>query len=294
MSSSNDNKAIVHVIREKSTQTGQIIVACPISKKCAIIDPVLDIDVSSGKISSSSCDNLISICKENNYIIEWVLDTHIHADHITGTNYIKEKTGAKTAIGEHVISVQKYFKDFFNLPDSYINDNFWDRLLKNNDIITLGNLNINVLHTPGHTPADVSYYIENDCIFTGDSIFMPDMGTARCDFPGGSVDELWNSMQKILSLPKSTRVFVGHDYEPGGRDYSTETTIESEYLSNKHVKEGTTKDEFINFRKNRDAQLGTPRLLYPAMQFNIRGGKSPLKDNDSDKIFVKIPITLDY
>jgi len=293
---SDNNKAIVHVICEEATKTGQVIVACPKSKKCAIIDPVLDIDVSSGKISSNSADNLLSICKDNGYTVEWVLDTHIHADHISGTYYIKKKTGAQSGIGEKVKDVQEHFQKLFNLSPKYIQGNFWDKLFKNEDTFKIGEMNVTVLHTPGHTPADLSYYIENDCIFTGDSIFMPDMGTARCDFPGGNVDTLWESTKKILNLPKYIRCFVGHDYSPNGREWSVETTVGKELEGNKHVKEGTEKGEFVNFRSERDAQLGTPRLLYPAMQFNIRGGMPPLNEDGTDSIFVKIPLTinLDY
>lgn len=285
-------QAIVHVIRENDSNTGQLVVVCPNTLNCAIIDPVLNYDIVTTQVSTSSADELLQFCKDKGYTVQWALDTHIHADHVTGTYYIKQKTGASIGIGEHVSGVQEYFQKFFNLPASYIEGKFWDNLFKDGEKFKIGELTVQVLHTPGHTPACVTYYIENDSLITGDSIFMPDMGTARCDFPGGSVETLWNSTQKILALPKETRVFVGHDYSPNGRDWSVETTLGNELENNKHVKAGTSQQEFVDFRTTRDAQLGLPKLLYPSMQFNIRGGCPPPTESGASQVFVKMPLTL--
>lgn len=285
-------KAIIDVIREDDSNTGQIIVACPNTKKCAIIDSVLNYNITNTTVSTTSADELIEFCKSKGYTIEWAIDTHIHADHLTATYYIKKQTGAKTAIGEHVTEVQQHFQKFFNLPTSYIEGEFWDHLFKHNEKFQIGDLNVQVLHTPGHTPACLTYYIENDALITGDTIFMPDMGTARCDFPGGSVNSLWDSVQTILALPKEIRVFVGHDYSPNGRDWNVETTLGKQLEENKHVKAGTSQEEFTEFRSTRDAQLGLPKLLYPAMQFNIRGGCPPPAENEN--MFIKMVLSVPF
>jgi glyoxylase-like metal-dependent hydrolase (beta-lactamase superfamily II) len=279
-------KAIVHVIEEKESATGQFIVVDPATKKCAIIDPVLDYEPASGKIKTITADNLLAIVQENGYELEWILDTHVHADHISGSHYLKTKTGAKNAIGVHIKVVQESVVQIYGLPHSHIEGDFWDTFWNDGDEFNIGELKVKILHSPGHTPADVAYYIEDDCVFTGDSIFMPDNGTARCDFPGGSVDTIWESIQRILSLPPHVRVYVGHDYPPQGRTFTVSTTIESERAENKHVKIGTSREEFIGFRKARDAVLGVPRLLHPSLQFNVRAGLAPPSG------FVKIPIVL--
>jgi glyoxylase-like metal-dependent hydrolase (beta-lactamase superfamily II) len=280
------SQAIVHVIEEKDSATGQCIVADPVTKKCAIIDPVLDYEPASGKIKTLTADKLLEVVAENGYQLEWVLDTHVHADHISASHYLKTKTGAKNAIGVQVKTVQEAAIGIYDLPHSHIEGDFWDVLWNDNDEFQIGELKVKVLHSPGHTPADVAYYIENDAVFTGDSIFMPDNGTARCDFPGGSVPQIWESIQRILNLPPGVRVFVGHDYPPQGRSYSISTTVEAQRNENKHVKIGTSQEEFSQMRTTRDAQLGTPRLLHASIQFNIRGGSAPPSG------WVKIPVVL--
>jgi len=266
--------AVVHTFQEKETGTGQLIVACPQTKKCAIIDAVLNYNPASGEMTTTSADELLSFCAEKGYEVEWILDTHVHADHITAMHYLKNKTNAKRGIGEHVKQVQDTFREMYNLPESFCEGSFWDSLWKDGDTFSIGDMKVHVLNTPGHTPADVSYYIENDCVIVGDSIFMPDLGTARCDFPGGSVDVIWESIEKLKALPKDTRMFVGHDY-PSGREFSVETSVTQQLETNKHVKLGTPKEEFVKTRSERDATLGTPRLLHPSLQFNIRGGVPP-------------------
>ena len=283
--------AIVHLLPEAETATAQFVVACPETKKAAIIDSVLDYNPASGKTSTGSINAIVSLVNEHGYEVQWILDTHVHADHITGMAVLKTiYPNATTGIGKNVKDVQKHFATAFGLPDAAIEDQFWDVLLEDDQEFSIGNLKVKCIHTPGHTPADLSFYIEDDAIFTGDSVFMPDMGTARCDFPGGSVEHLWNSLQKLLSLHPSTRVFVGHDYKPGGREYQAETTIASQKEANIHLKDGTSKDEFTSMRSNRDKELGVPRLLYPSIQFNIRGGHPPLPDPNGTS-YVKIPVS---
>lgn len=274
---------------EMVTGTAQFVVACPETKKCAIIDPVLNYDPASGKSSTTSADELIQFVKDGGLECEWILETHAHADHLTASHYLREQLpGSKTAIGARFSIVQDTFRKLYNLPQSYIEGNFFDKFWEEGDKFSIGNLGVEVLFTPGHTPADLSYYIKDDAVFTGDSIFMPDMGTARCDFPGGNTETLWNTLQKLLSLPEGTRCFVGHDYGPGGREYAAETTIGEQKKSNKHAKDGITKEEFIEMRTTRDAQLNAPRLLHPSLNWNIRGGHPPPPE-DNGMSYVKIP-----
>jgi len=285
------NQAIVHLVPDPETATAQFVVADPATKKCALIDSVLDIDGCTGKTSTASADKLVQVVNDNQYEVEWILDTHVHADHITGMAYLKTKfPGAKRAIGKEVVTVQHTFQKVYNLPEESIQGQFWDVLFEDNQEFSIGNLKVTCLHTPGHTPADLSYYIENDAVFTGDSIFMPDMGTARCDFPGGSADTLWDSVQRIMQLHPDVRVFVGHDYKPGGREYQAETTVQQQKSLNKHVADGTEPHVFKEMRTTRDAQLGPPKLLHPAIQWNIRGGERPLPEADG-KSYVKVPIS---
>ena len=268
--------AVVELVREPETATCQLILSCPETKKCAIIDPVLNIDLHSGTVSTKSADELLAFVADKGYTIQWLLDSHVHADHISALHYLQTKTGAPTGIGANVIDVQQHFQKAWNLPASSIEGKFWDHLWKDGDKFQVGNLNVQVITTPGHTPADVSYYIENDCVIVGDSIFQPDLGTARCDFPGGCAHTLWQSVQKLLALPDNVRIFVGHDYPSGGREFLSETTVATQKENNKHVKVGSVEAEFTEARKTRDAQLGLPKLIYPAMQFNIRGGRTPV------------------
>jgi len=274
---------------EMVTGTAQYVVACPETKKCAIIDPVLNYNPADGKSTTESADELLQIVKDQGFECQWILETHAHADHLTGSHYLHEKLpGSQTGIGARFSVVQETFRKLYNLPEAHINGTFFDKFWKDGDKFNIGNLAVEVLLTPGHTPADVSYLIPGDAVFTGDSIFMPDMGTARCDFPGGDTDTLWSSLQRLLQLPDETRCFVGHDYGPGGREYGSETTIGEQRRSNKHAKEGTKKEEFIEMRTTRDAQLGAPRLLHPSLNWNIRGGHPPVAE-DNGTSYVKVP-----
>lgn len=287
------SKAIVKTFFEKDTFTCVYVVSCPETKKAAVIDTVLDLDVQRGSIETKHADLVLEHIKENGLTVDWILETHVHADHATAAQYYKQKLDGKPkiAIGANITGVQQVFKEKFNLGDDFIPDGSqWDHLFQDGEKFNIGNLNVNVIHTPGHTPACISYYIENDVVFTGDTIFMPDMGTARCDFPKGSAETLFDSVRRILGLPSNVRVFVGHDYAPGGRDYAWESTIEEELNSNKHVKEGIDRNQFVKLRTERDSTLAAPRLLLAVMQINIRGGRLPPKESNGTRYF-KIPIT---
>eukprot|EP00761_Pharyngomonas_kirbyi_P012233 gb/GECH01012260.1/.p1 GENE.gb/GECH01012260.1/~~gb/GECH01012260.1/.p1 ORF type:complete len:292 (+),score=58.00 gb/GECH01012260.1/:1-876(+) len=283
--------ANVKTFFEPTTSTCVYVVTCPETQKAAIIDPVLDIDVHRGEISTQHADTVIEYVKNNTSGVEWILETHAHADHSTSAQYMKQHfPDAKTAIGANICLVQRVFSEVYNLGDSLTTDGSqWDRLFHDGDKFQVGKLQASVLHTPGHTPACISYYFEDDAVFVGDTIFMPDMGTARCDFPHGSAETLWNSTQRILSLPKNVRIFVGHDYAPGGREHAWESSVEDELKNNKHVKEGTKMEDFVKVRTERDVTLNTPRLLPAVMPINIRGGHLPPKESNGTR-YLKIPL----
>jgi glyoxylase-like metal-dependent hydrolase (beta-lactamase superfamily II) len=278
---------------DENTQTVTYIVTDKATSLTAIIDPVLDFDSPSGKITSTSADKIITFLDVNNLRLEWILETHAHADHITASNYIKAKRGGQIGIGEHIKKVQSTFKKIFNLDDELACDGSqFDFLFEDGEIISLGHLNFHVMHTPGHTPACVSYLIE-DAVFVGDTIFMPDFGTARADFPSGSAKTLYHSIQKILSLPDQTRIFVGHDYKSATRDqYAWETTVLEEKRNNIHVKPDTTEAEFVTLRESRDANLPVPKLLLPSIQLNIRAGHLPIAEANGTS-YLKLPLTVE-
>ena len=287
------NKLSIQSFFDDNTQTVTYVVTDKATCSAAIIDPVLDFDPTSGKLSSVSADKVIAFLDSNNLRLEWILETHAHADHITAANYIKGKRGGKIGVGEHIKKVQTTFKKTFNLHDELPCDGSeFDFLFEDGEIISLGHLDIQALHTPGHTPACVSYIIE-DAVFVGDTIFMPDFGTARADFPMGSAKTLYQSIQKILSLPDQTRIFVGHDYKsPTRDDYAWETTVLQEKRNNIHVKLGTSQSEFVNLRESRDANLPIPKLLLPSIQLNIRAGNLPTEETNGVS-YLKLPLTLE-
>lgn len=287
------NKLSIQSFFDDNTQTVTYVVTDKATCSAAIIDPVLDFDPTSGKLSSVSADKVIAFLDDNNLRLEWILETHAHADHITAANYIKGKRGGKIGVGEHIKKVQATFKKIFNLHDELPCDGSqFDFLFEDGEIISLGHLDIQVMHTPGHTPACVSYIIE-DAVFVGDTIFMPDFGTARADFPMGSPKTLYQSIQKILSLPDQTRIFVGHDYKsPTRDDYAWETTVLQEKRNNIHVKLGTSQSEFVNLRESRDANLPVPKLLLPSIQLNIRAGNLPITETNGVS-YLKLPLTLE-
>ena len=285
-------KPIIHPFFDKPTNTVSYLVADPETKRAAVIDPVLDYDHSSGKGSVKSADAILAKAAEEGFKIEWVLETHAHADHLSGAPYIKIKTGAKVAIGERIREVQKIFRPVFNALDVSGDGSEFDTLFKDGDRFKIGNLSGEVLATPGHTPACVSYKIE-DAVFAGDTIFMPDYGTARADFPGGDAHMLYRSIQKLMALPKATRLFTCHDYLPqGGRDhYAWETTVGEELARNVHVHAGVSEEEFVAMRTARDATLPAPTLLMPSIQVNMRAGKLPPADANGVH-YLKVPLKL--
>jgi glyoxylase-like metal-dependent hydrolase (beta-lactamase superfamily II) len=258
------------------TYTLTYLVYDPETREALVIDPVLDYDPLASQTSTESADKLLAFVRGKNLNLRWVLETHAHADHLSASQYLKNSLGAKVAIGERIKEVQATFKGIFDLPESFRTDGSqFDRLLKDGEVLEVGPFRVEVIATPGHTPACVTYKIE-DAIFTGDALFLEDYGTGRCDFPRGSAEELYTSVHdRLYALPDSTRVFVGHDYQPGGRPMRYETTLGAEKRQNIQLKAETTREQFVEFRTRRDATLQQPRLLFPSVQVNVDAGKLP-------------------
>jgi glyoxylase-like metal-dependent hydrolase (beta-lactamase superfamily II) len=283
---------IIHSFFDEPTNTVSYLVADPISKLAVVIDPVLNYDHKSGEASVASADAILARAADAGFKIEWILETHVHADHLSGAPYLKLKTDAKVAIGEHIRDVQKIFRPIFNALDVSGTGSEFDVLLKDGEIFKVGELDVEVIATPGHTPACVSFKI-GDAVFVGDTLFMPDYGTARADFPGGDARTLYRSMQRLLALPPDTRLFMCHDYLPkGGRSaYVWETTVAEERAANVHVHQGISEDEFVAMREARDKTLSSPTLLLPSIQVNMRAGKLPPADANGVQ-YIKVPVTL--
>jgi len=276
---------------DEPTNTVSYLVADPAAKTAAIIDPVLDFDQNDGTVDTRSVAAMLKAADEAGYVIEWVLETHAHADHLSGAPYIKAKTGAKIGIGEHIKDVQRIFRPVFNATDLATDGGDFDHLFKDGERFQIGALVAEVLYTPGHTPADISYKV-GDAVFVGDTLFMPDYGTARADFPGGDARQLYQSIKRLQALPPETRLFMCHDYKAPGRDrYAWETTVKEQCEKNVHVKRGVTEDEFVQMRSKRDATLAAPRLLLPSIQVNIRAGKFPPKQADG-VCYLQIPVKI--
>ncbi|MCP5410613.1 MAG: MBL fold metallo-hydrolase [Alphaproteobacteria bacterium] len=274
---------------DQATSTITYLVSDPATKQAAVIDPVLDYDHRSGKATAASARRVLDDAAAQGLKIVWVLETHAHADHLTAAPQIRAATGAKVAIGEHIARVQGTFRTVFNLDDISATGAEFDRLLKDGETFALGELEVEVIHTPGHTPACVSYRI-GDAVFVGDTLFMPDYGTARADFPGGDARALYRSIHRLLSLPPQTRLFMCHDYKAPGRDtYAWETTVAEERAKNVHVHDGVSEDEFVAMRTKRDATLPAPVLLLPSIQVNIRAGHFPEPENNGTR-YLKIPL----
>jgi glyoxylase-like metal-dependent hydrolase (beta-lactamase superfamily II) len=274
---------------EKRTSSIQYVVADPDTRRCAIIDPVLDFDPNSGATATHSADALLEHVAREGYGLEWILDTHPHADHFSAAGYLKDKTGAPTAIGEKVVEVQKLWKGLYNLPEAFPTDGSqWDKLFVDGERFKIGNLDVEVMFTPGHTLASIAYLV-GDAAFIHDTIFMPDGGTARADFPGGSARALWQSIQRIMALPDNTRLFTGHDYRPAGRKPQWESTVAQQRAENIHLTKARREDEFVALRSKRDRELPMPKLILHALQVNIRGGHLPEMENNS-KRYLKIPL----
>ncbi|WP_425064683.1 MBL fold metallo-hydrolase [Reyranella sp.] len=282
---------LIDAFFDEATYTVTYLVTDPETRRAAIIDPVLDYDPRSGKASTKSAERVLAKAAERQASVDWILETHAHADHLTAAPLLKARTGAKVVIGEHIRDVQKIFKKVFNAADVSEDGREFDRLVKDGEVLALGNLSIEVMHLPGHTPADVAYRI-GDAVFVGDTIFMPDYGTARADFPGGDAPTLYRSIRRLLSLPPETRLFMCHDYKAPGRDqYAWETTVADERARNVHVHDGVAEAEFAAMRRKRDATLAAPVLLLPSVQVNIRAGRLPPPD-DNGQSYLKIPVTL--
>jgi glyoxylase-like metal-dependent hydrolase (beta-lactamase superfamily II) len=266
---------VIRAFFDEPTNTVSYIVADPATKQAAVIDPVLDYDPNSGEVDTRSVKAILRVAQEQGLTIVWTLETHAHADHLSGSPYVKAKTGAKIGIGEHIKDVQRIFRPVFDAADLKTDGSDFDRLFKDGERFKIGRLDAEVIYTPGHTPADITYKIA-DAAFVGDTLFMPDYGTARADFPGGDAHQLYRSIRTLMALPKETRLFMCHDYKAPGRDrYAWETTVREEREKNVHVKDGVSENDFVALRTARDATLAAPRLLLPSIQVNIRAGKFP-------------------
>jgi len=271
------------------TNTVSYLVSDPQSRKALVIDPVLDYDHKSGEVDTASVERILAVATAAGLKIEWALETHAHADHLSGAPFIKAKTGARIGIGEHIKDVQRIFRPVFNATDLRTDGSDFDRLFADGDVLQVGGLAIEVLYTPGHTPADVSYRI-GDAVFVGDTLFMPDYGTARADFPGGDAHKLYASIQRLLALPDETRLFMCHDYKAPGRDvYAWETSVAAQRAANVHVGAGRSEDEFVAMREARDATLSAPTLLLPSIQVNIRAGRFPPAEANGVR-YLTIPV----
>jgi glyoxylase-like metal-dependent hydrolase (beta-lactamase superfamily II) len=280
---------VIQSFFDEPTNTVSYLVADPATKKAAVIDPVLDYDHGAGSVDVRSAEALLAAAAEGGFRIVWALETHAHADHLSAAPYIKAKTGARIGIGERITDVQRIFRPVFNATDLKTDGSDFDRLFKDGETFRIGALEVNVMHVPGHTPADVAYRI-GDVVFVGDTLFMPDYGTARADFPGGDARQLYRSIQRLLTLPPQTRLFMCHDYKAPGRDfYAWETTVAEERAANRHVHEGVSEDEFVAMRTARDATLDAPRLLLPSIQVNIRAGKFPPAEANGVR-YLTIPV----
>lgn len=279
----------VRAFFDEDTYTVSYVVRDPDSRAAAIIDAVLDFDPASGRTSTRSADAIADYVSANDLVVEWVLDTHVHADHLSGAAYLQDRLGGRTAIGANVGQVQETFKSVFNLKDLAVDGSQFDHLFDDDEEFSIGKLRARVLYTPGHTPACITYVI-GDAAFVGDTMFMPDYGTARTDFPGGSAEALYDSIQRIFSLPDDTRLFMCHDYKAPGRDeYAWETTVRAQRAQNVHIKDGVTREAFVKMRKERDSKLGMPRLILPSVQVNVRAGKLPDAEDNAIR-YLKIPL----
>jgi len=283
---------VVQQFFDEPTNTFSYVVRDPDSQSCAILDSVLDLDYAAGRTDVRSADDIIRYVRDNDLTVEWILETHVHADHLSAAPYLHEKLGGKTGIGEKIVDVQEIFGKAFNAGTEFARDGSqFDQLFREGDTFRIGNLEGRVLHTPGHTPACLTYVI-GDAAFVGDTLFMPDFGTARCDFPGGDARILYRSIQKVLSLPPETRLFMCHDYgAPGREEFLYETTVAEELKSNIHVHEGVSEDDFVKMRTERDATLDMPRLILPSVQVNMRAGHMPPAE-DNGQVYLKVPVNL--
>jgi glyoxylase-like metal-dependent hydrolase (beta-lactamase superfamily II) len=273
---------------DPATNTISYVVKDPSSQSCAIVDSVMDIDYAAGRITYDHADEIIAHVRDKGLTVEWLIETHVHADHLSAAPYIQRQLGGKIGIGRNITVVQDTFGKVFNEGTEFQRDGSqFDRLFDDGDTYTVGQMTCTALHTPGHTPACMTH-VMGDAAFVGDTLFMPDGGSARADFPGGDAGQLWDSIQRVLSLPDDTRLFMCHDYGPNGRDIRWETTVAEEKAHNIHIS-GKTREEFVALRTARDATLAMPKLIIPSLQVNMRGGELPPADEDG-KRFLKVPL----
>lgn len=284
-------KPTVKAFFDPATWTVTYVVYEASGSACAIIDSVLDYDPKSGRTRTTSADKVIAFVKNNDLRVEWILETHAHADHLSAAPYLRKQLGGKIAIGAGITGVQKVFKGIFNPEQEFQPDGTqFDQLLADGETFVIGNLTAKAMSVPGHTPACLAYQV-GDAVFVGDTLFMPDVGTARCDFPGGNANQLYGSMRRLLNLPLETRLFMCHDYPPAGRDPNWETTVAAQRAGNIHIKDGVSEEDFVKMRSARDATLEMPVLILPAVQVNIRAGEMPPKEANGVS-YLKIPIDI--
>tara|TARA_R110000782_G_scaffold9026_14_gene29221 strand:+ start:767 stop:1630 length:864 start_codon:yes stop_codon:yes gene_type:complete len=283
------SEVAVKAFFDEETYTVSYVVSDPGSGRAAVIDAVLDYDPSAGRTAHHSADRLISYVRDAGLTVDWILETHVHADHLSGAQFVKSQLGGKNAIGEHVGTVQATFKKVFNLTDLAVDGSQFDTLFADGDTFQIGDIKARVMATPGHTPACVTYVI-GDCAFVGDTLFMPDYGSARTDFPGGSAAQLYASIRKILALPGETRLFMCHDYKAPGRDeFAWETTVNEQNERNIHIGRDVTAAEFVEMRESRDSKLGSPKLILPSIQVNVNAGRLPEADDNGIR-YLRIPL----
>jgi glyoxylase-like metal-dependent hydrolase (beta-lactamase superfamily II) len=282
--------ALIEAFLDPASSTYSYVVYETDGEQCAIVDPVLDYDGAAGRTCTTQADKIIAFVRAHGLQVQWLLETHAHADHLSAAPYLRRELGGKIAIGESISKVQNVFKALFNLePEFCVDGSQFDHLFAANESFKIGNLKATALHVPGHTPADMAYLIDGEQILVGDTLFMPDVGTARCDFPGGNAHQLFASIQKLLAFPASVKLYVCHDYPPEGRESQCQTTVGEQRKSNIHVHDGIDATAFVAMRTTRDAGLGMPTLLLPAIQVNVRAGNFPAAE-DNGVTYLKIPI----
>lgn len=281
--------AQIQAFFDPKTFTVTYVVADPATRRAAVIDPVLDYDFKSGRTSTASADRVVAWVREQGLQLDWILETHAHADHLSAARHIQQQLGGRIAIGEHIREVQATFKKLFNLERGFLPDGSqFEHLFRDGEVFRIGELEARALHVPGHTPADMAYLV-GDAVFVGDTMFMPDVGTARADFPGGDARQLYRSMRRLLALPPQTAIYVCHDYPPASREPQWRTTVAEQRASNIHVRDGVSEDEFVKMRQARDATLEMPTLILPSIQVNVRGGRLPPPD-DNGIAYLRIPL----
>lgn len=281
---------LVQGFYDKRTGSIQYVAAAAATRRCAIIDPVLNYDEKSGMTATRSADAILDYIEQQGYTVEWILDTHPHADHLSAVSYLKSQTGAPIAIGEKIVDIQKLWMDFYNTPDLAQDGSQWDRLFADGDVFSVGEIPARVIFSPGHTMASVTYVI-GDAAFIHDTLFMPDSGSARADFPGGDAEALWHSIQAILALPDETRLFTGHDYQPGGREACWESTVAEQRARNIHLTAHAGREAYVAARRARDRTLPIPRLMLHALQINCAAGGMPPPESNGQR-YLKIPLNL--